>query len=122
MSVYVFSILFSICFLWVVIDLMRRRVLREQYSMLWLLMGVVMLVMSTGRFWIERLAAFFGIYYAPSLLFLIGFLFLIAVILHLTIVVSRLTERMIRLTQELAITQSELHDKLNQTTSSDSAT
>ncbi|EFM11182.1 conserved hypothetical protein [Paenibacillus curdlanolyticus YK9] len=103
MSIYVLSIAFSIMFLVIIFELVRRQRLKEQYSLLWILFGVLLLVVSINVRFLERVAEWLDVKYAPALLFLFGLLFCFAFILHLTIVVSKLTSQVLRLTQELAI-------------------
>lgn len=111
MSIYILGILFSIAFLVAVMDLMRRRLLLEQYSLFWLGMAIVILLLSIFHDSLNRMAAAVGIIYAPSLLFLVGFLFMLGTMLHLTVVLSRLTTRTVRLTQEVAILRAELEQR-----------
>lgn len=106
--IYLAAIVFSLFFIFFVIELVRRGSLREQYSLLWLVLGVLMLILSASRGLLERVASWFGVYYAPSLLFFFGLICGFALLLHVFVVLSRLTERVIRLTQELAITQHKL--------------
>lgn len=101
------SLVLSVVLCVVVLRLIQRRYLREQYSLLWLLFGVLMFVLSTHTGWLNQLAASVGIYYAPSLLFLVGIILCLLLILHLTVVVSKLTERVVRLTQELSLLRNE---------------
>lgn len=108
MNVFVIVAIFAILFLIAVIDLMRRRVLMEQYSLFWLGMGLVLLILSIFHQWLNPLADVLKIAYPPSLLFLVGFLFLFGIMLHLTVVLSRLTMRSIRLVQELGMVKAEL--------------
>jgi hypothetical protein len=108
MNVFVIVALFAVFFLIVVTDLMRRRVLMEQYSLFWLGMGIVLLILSVFHQWLNPLADLLHIAYPPSLLFLIGFLFLFGIMLHLTVVLTRLTLRSIRLVQELGMTKAEM--------------
>ena len=107
--IYVLSILFSLAFVWFVLSQVRKRKLREQYSLMWLLLGLVIVVVSVRSHWLDSLASLLGIYYAPSLLFLIALLFVFAYLLHLTMVISKLSDRVVRLTQELAIYQQRDH-------------
>jgi hypothetical protein len=104
-DIYALSILFSIFFVMFVLSLVRRRKLREQYSIMWLILGFVTVLVSLKTDWLQALAGFLGIYYAPSLLFLIALLFCFAYLLHLTLVISKLSDRVVRLTQELALAQ-----------------
>jgi hypothetical protein len=107
-TLYISTIVFSLFFVLAVVELVRRGKLREQYSLLWLGFGLILLVLSASKRLLGILANWFGVYYAPSLLFLFGLLFAFALILHITVVISRQTDRVIRLTQELAITQHRL--------------
>ncbi|MCX7571919.1 DUF2304 domain-containing protein [Tumebacillus sp. DT12] len=107
--IYALSILFSLAFVWFVLSQVRKRKLREQYSLMWLLLGLVIVVVSVRSHWLDSLAYLLGIYYAPSLLFLIALLFVFAYLLHLTMVISKLSDRVVRLTQELAIYQQREH-------------
>jgi hypothetical protein len=102
-DVFVFAVAFSIVFILIVLDLVRRKRLKEQYSLLWLLVGVVLLILSSSRSLVEKMAAYFHIYYAPSMLFLFGLIFCFTLILHLTVVISKLNDRVVRLTQEVAL-------------------
>ena len=110
LQLYFATIVFSLLFIFLVIELVRRGALREQYSLLWLGLGVVMLILSISRGLLFTIARWFGVVYAPSLIFLFGLLCAIALLLHVTIALSSMTDRMIRLTQELAITQHRLSE------------
>ena len=105
---YGLGIAFSVAFLLAVVDLMRRRLLLEQYSLFWLGMGIVILLLSIFHGILNGMAKVAGIYYAPSLLFLIGFLFMLGTMLQITVTLSRLTNRSVRLVQELGLLRAEL--------------
>jgi hypothetical protein len=112
-KVQVLSMLLSVALVLFVLHLIRKRHLREQYSLLWLLFGIIMFVLSINTGWLNRMAAAVNVFYAPSLLFLAGIILCFLLILHLTVVVSKQTERIIRLTQELALMRGEM-DKIRQ--------
>jgi len=101
--IYVFSILFSLTFVLFVLQMVRKRKLREQYSIMWILLALVIVVVSVKSDWLDKLSHLVGIYYPPSLLFLIALLFCFAYMLHLTVVISKLSDRVVRLTQEVSI-------------------
>jgi hypothetical protein len=103
-----FAMAVSIVFVLIVLHLIRKKHLREQYSLWWLLFGLAMIVLSVGTSWLEWSARLFGVQYAPALLFLVGIIFCLILILHLTVVVSKLTERVVRLTQEAGLLRHEL--------------
>jgi hypothetical protein len=106
-KVQVLSMLLSIGLVVLVLRLIHKRYLREQYALLWLFFGVVMFALSINTKWLERMAIAVNIVYAPSLLFLVGIIICLLLILHLTVVVSKLTERIIQLTQELGLMRTE---------------
>jgi hypothetical protein len=97
------SILGSAGLLLVVLELVRSRRLQEQYSLLWIFTGAVLLLLSCWRGLLDRLALMFGIAYPPSALFLVGFGFILLILLHYSVVLSELTERTKKLTQEIAL-------------------
>ncbi|HYA87350.1 MAG TPA: DUF2304 domain-containing protein [Nitrospirota bacterium] len=95
--------------LFIVIELIRRGRLKERYSLLWLLAGMVLLLLSSSRNALEFVARHLGIFYPPSFLFLIAFLFLLLITLHFSVVISGLSEKSKKLAQELALLREELH-------------
>lgn len=103
MTIYILSVGIAFLFLLLVLELVRRQKLREQYSLLWILFSVGLFIVSFNVSFIEWVADRLGVKYAPAVLFLFGLLFCFAFILHLTIVVTRLTSQVLRLTQELTI-------------------
>lgn len=52
---------------------------------------------------LSQISRLMRIYYAPSLLFLVGLLFSLVFIMHLTIVISKLHRKLTRLVQEVAL-------------------
>jgi hypothetical protein len=94
----------------VVVELIRRGRLKERYSLLWLFAGGVLLVLSSSRWLLELISHAFGIYYPPSFLFLLAFLFLLLITLHFSVVISGLSDRNKRLAQELALLRQELRE------------
>jgi hypothetical protein len=91
-----------------VIELIRRGRLKERYSLLWLLAGLVLLLLSSSRNALEYVSRLVGIFYPPSLLFLIAFLFLLLITMHFSVVISGLTEKSKKMAQELALLRQEL--------------
>jgi len=109
-NVYMLSIIFSIIFLLVIVELIRKNRLLEKYSLLWILFGVILLVLSSTPFFIEKIAALVDIKYAPSVLFLFGMVYLIIYSLHITVVFSKQSQKITRLNQEIAILKEKLEN------------
>ena len=92
----------SILLLVIVFELIRRRKLKEEYSLLWLLSGIVILMFSIFPDLLGIISKAMGMYYLTAL-FVISFLFLLLIVLHFSTVISRLSKNNNELTQELSI-------------------
>jgi hypothetical protein len=86
-----------------VIWLIRERRLREKYALLWLFTSLFIILLTISRRVLESTALAIGISYPPSLLFLIGTLFLLMVAIGQSVSLSRLTESNHKLAQEVAL-------------------
>ncbi len=106
----ILAIVGSCALLFIVFELIRRGRLKERYSLLWLLAGLVLLLLSSSRNTLEFISRHVGIFYPPSFLFLIAFLFLLLITLHFSVVISGLTEKSKKLAQELALLRQELQN------------
>lgn len=107
-DILLFSMIVSITFVSFVVYFVRKGSLKEQYSLLWLFFGLTIIVLSTNSLWLEFLAMILDVKYPPALLFFIGIFICLVLILHLTIMVSKLSVRIVRLTQEIAFIKHEL--------------
>ena len=91
-----------------VLELIRSRRLRERYALLWLATGLVLAALSAWRDGLNTMAGWVGIRsYPPAVLFAVGILFIIAVLLHYSTVISRLSDQNIVLAQRLALLEAE---------------
>lgn len=109
-DIFTLSAIFAALFMLLVLELVRRRRLKEQYSLLWLFTSFVILVLAVWRDLLEFLAGLLRIAYAPSLLFIAGIVFSLALILHYSIIISRLSSQNVRLAQEVGILHKELKE------------
>ena len=96
----------------VVVELIRRGRLKEKYSLLWLFAAGLLIVFSLSRGLLEYASRLIGIYYPPSFLFLLAFLFLLLITLHFSVVLSGLTEKNKKLAQELALLRQEMQEMM----------
>ena len=103
----VLSVLASVVLLLYILEMVRRRKLREEYSILWLAGGAVLLVFSLRRDWLEWASNAAGIYYPPSFLFLIGIFFILLILIHFSITISKLYQMNKKMAQELALMKRE---------------
>jgi hypothetical protein len=87
----------------VILELVRRRRLLERYALLWLLAGVVLLGLAVWRGALEVLAELVGIASPPNALFFVAFGFVLVLLLHFSVAVSRLTDQSKVLAQRVAL-------------------
>jgi cell division protein FtsW (lipid II flippase) len=94
----------SLLLLLVVFELIRSRRLRERYALLWLLTGLVLLALSAWRGGLNTIAGWVGVQtYPPAVLFAVAVLFVLAVLLHYSTVISKLSDENVILAQRLAL-------------------
>jgi hypothetical protein len=102
-----FAVLTSLATLFFILELVRRRRLKEEYSWLWIATAGGMLTLSAWYGLIERVTRLIGAVTVTTTLFLCGLIFLLLICIHFSTVISRLTQQVRRLTQELAILSAE---------------
>jgi hypothetical protein len=95
----------------VIFELVRRKHLLERFALLWLAAGVAVLFLAIWQGLLTTLSHAVGIYYPPAALFGLGFLFVLVMLLHFSITVSRLSDQNKILAQRLALLQQELEDE-----------
>ena len=93
-----------------VFELVRQRRLLERYALLWLFSSAVLLALSIWRGALEELASAVGIFYAPSALFAVAFGFVLVLLLHFSLVISRLAEQTKVLAQRIGLLQHEVDE------------
>jgi hypothetical protein len=93
----------------VLLELVRRRRLLERYALLWLLSALVLLALSIWRGLLETIADAIGVAYPPNALFLIAFGFVLLLLLHFSLAVSRLSDQTKVLAQRLALLEETVH-------------
>ncbi len=91
-----------------VLDLVRRRRLSEEYSLLWVLLTAVVAVLGFSTPLLTWLTRALGMMGASSTVFAFGLAFTIAMLLLLSVRLSRLGHENHALTRELALLRHEL--------------
>jgi len=112
-SIQFVAIIISLIILVVVVDLIRRGMLKEQYALLWIASAIVLMILSVWRGLLDIIASILGVAYPPSFLFLVAFLFLLLIVLYFSVVISNISEKNKKLSQEVALlkTMFEEHKK-----------
>ncbi len=102
----IFALLLAIGLMVLIIDLVRRRKLRVEYSVLWVLTSIAIFVLVAWYDLLVWITRFIGAVLPTTTLFLFGVFFIVLICLHFSIKNSALTNRLKELAQHLAILDS----------------
>ena len=108
--VQVIAIAVSVVLLMSVLELVRRRKLVEEYSLLWILGSIAILALSVWRGMLDIAARELGIFYPPSLLLMLVTVIVFVGLLSFSVVLSRQRKQIERLMEETAILGAEIRD------------
>jgi hypothetical protein len=97
-----------------VLEMVRRRRLMERYALLWLLSALVLLALASWPGALNRISRVVGIAYPPTTLFVVGFGFILLLLLHFSSAVSRLSDQTKVLAQRLALLEERLERREQQ--------
>lgn len=87
----------------VIVELLRRRQLREKYALLWLLVGLAVTPLALRPRLLDRVAQTLGVVSGVSLVLFLAVVFLLLVCVHLSWEVSRLEEETRTLAEHIAL-------------------
>lgn len=98
----IMTITFTVVFL-LILNTVRKRRLELKYSLPWFILIIILIII----FWIPgglaKFSSFLGIYSPVNMIFMFGFIFSLVLLFILTITVSRMSVRIRRLAQMIAI-------------------
>lgn len=103
MSASVFFLILAILVCTFVVVQVRHQRMKERYAALWLIIGAVIIVLGAFPTLLNGVAEFVGVALPVNLLFLLSILLLMGVSIHLTLELSRLSEKTRILAEEVAI-------------------
>lgn len=103
-----FVIVFAI--LVFILDMLRKRRLREKYAVLWLVIGLALLLLSAFPQLLFWAAALLGVQVPSNLLFAMALLLLITVCLHLSFEQSQSEDELRVLAEEVAILKTKVRE------------
>jgi hypothetical protein len=104
------TFLLSVFLLVWIISLVRRRLLIEEYSFLWICIAGIFLVLSFFHPIMDKVAHWLGIDYGPSALFLFLNVVTIFILIHVSVQLSDYKSKKRLLAQEIAL----LRDKVEE--------
>jgi len=103
-----FALFVSVLVFMIIVDMVRKRRLREEYSVLWLATSVIMFILILRYEWLVSLTFLIGATTTTTTLFLFTLIFLILLSVQFCIKISRLTDQVKNLSQENAIMKLEI--------------
>jgi hypothetical protein len=104
------AVTFSLVLLLIVLELVRRRKLIEEYSLLWIVLALALLALSITKGALQRVIGWLGATSAPFVVLLLLPVAGCAAALWFSVIVSRQRQQIERLTEETAILSAELRD------------
>lgn len=93
----------SVALLLFIVELVRRRALKEEYSVLWVITALVLLLLAAWGGLLRDLTHLIGAISQASTLYFFGLLFVVFLLLHFSMRVSALERRVVVLVQEIAL-------------------
>lgn len=105
------GIIFSLIILLSVFFLVRERLLKEKYSLIWLVIGLFTLVVSLFRNLLDGFSDLIGVYYAPSAFFSLLIAGAYLLLLNMSVSISHLKAQNKALTQELGLLRLKLEER-----------
>lgn len=93
----------AVVILLMVVELVRRRKLKEEYSVLWVLTSVFILLVSIWFSLLSKVTSAIGAISPASTLFFFGLLFCLVLLLHFSVRISSLERRLTALVQEVGL-------------------
>ena len=103
MSANIFFLLIVVVMEVLVLVQVRNQKMKEKYAALWLIVGVIMIVLALFPKLLDSLSRLVGIETPVNLLFLLAIIMLMGISLHLTLAISKITDDMRTLAEEVAI-------------------
>jgi hypothetical protein len=101
----------SLSLLIIVLELVRRRKLTEEYSFLWILCSLALVFLSIRRDVLDTAAHWLGVFYPPTVLLMLLIMMVFIASLCFSVIVSRQRQQIERLIEETAILAAEIRDE-----------
>jgi len=102
------AIVLSLALVAVVLWLVRRRALQEEYTPIWMAVAVMLLILSVHADLLHSITRAMGAWTTSSALFFLGELFLVAICLNYAVRLSRANLRLKNLAQEMSLLRAQV--------------
>lgn len=112
-NIQIVSIIGSLLFMFFIFRLVVKGKLREEYSIVWIICTIALLLFAFWRNGLDVIAKFLGVYYPPALIFLGAIFAIIVFLVHLSVVNSKQHKQIKELAQEMALLKEQLQNGAN---------
>lgn len=102
---------FTLLFLFFIFRLIVKGKLREEFSIIWIITAIVLNIFSFWRSGLDLIAGMLGVFYAPSLLFMLLFVAVIMYLVHLSVLNTKQQDKIKMLSQEIALLKEKMENK-----------
>ena len=110
------QIIIIVCMLSVLLyifNLMRHKRLDFKFAIGWIFIDICIMALAVCPVILTKIAKLIGIASPVNMLFFFGFCFSVAIIFALSMTISKLTDRVKKLSQEIAIIRKDMYDNFN---------
>jgi len=111
LNIQIITIIITFCFLAYIGKLVIKGKLREEYSFVWIIVTIILVIFSFWRNGLEVIAKMLGVYAAPNLVFMAAIFVIFIYLIHLSVVVSKLQSNNKELAQKIAFLQNKIKEK-----------
>jgi hypothetical protein len=103
MRIRLIAIVGAVAILIVIVELVRRRRLKEEYSLLWVITASLLVLLASWSSLLGHLTDLIGGTLPSSTLFFFGLVFILVLVLHFSVRISFLERRVTALVQEIGL-------------------
>ncbi|MES2807958.1 MAG: DUF2304 domain-containing protein [Bacteroidota bacterium] len=107
--IQIITILVSFSFLFYIARLIIKGKLREEYSIVWLICTIILIIFSFWREGLDVMSNLFGVFVPANLVFTACIFVVLVYLLHLSVVSSKLQRQNKQLAQELALLKQQMN-------------
>ena len=111
MKIQVTTLLVGIALFALIFEMLRRRALREKYAVVWLLTGIFVMVGGLFPNFISTLSTALGFNVASNFVLVLFGLVLLVVVMHMSLEIGTLEDKVQTLAEESALLRQELSDR-----------
>jgi hypothetical protein len=110
-KIQIISITGTLLFMFFIFRLIVKGKLREEYSIVWIICTLTLMVFSFWRDGLDIIAKYLGVFYAPALIFLAAIFVIIIFLVHLSVVNSKQQKQIKELSQSIALLKNIIEKK-----------